>query len=450
MKKHILIFASFTCLVAQAQAQMVIQSGAALKTTGNAVVALQDINLINNGTISQQTGDGKFLFSGTQANIISGTATNTQFDSILIAKTGTGKVSLGQNIIVGSGIKFTSGKIDMLDKNINLLSTAKLEGETETSHVTSTSTGYITITQSLNTPSAANPGNLGAVISSMQNLGSTVIKRGHASQVNASNGGSSILRYFDINPSNNTGLNATLKINYLDAELNGIAESNLNLFKSTDNITWQNMGVSAGSALSNYVEKSGISAFSRWTISSSNSPLPIDFTAFNLACNKGNINMSWSTARATNVTHFEVEYSANAQEWKSLGVVAFKTGVQDYAFNDANSEGFYRIAAVDFDHSKSYSEVKKVMCQESNNEISLWPNPTTDKAFVKMNAANESDMLIRIYDSHGKEMGQKNIRLIKGDNQFEINFINLSAGIYWLKMNWNNNLDQKTMKIVKQ
>lgn len=72
-----------------------------------------------------------------------------------------GKVSLLQNIALTSGIDFTSGSIDMLNKNINLLSAAKLLGETEASNVTSAATGYITITQTLNAPAAVNPGNIG-------------------------------------------------------------------------------------------------------------------------------------------------------------------------------------------------------------------------------------------------------------------------------------------------
>ncbi len=324
--KPIFNIAALLMLPALSQAQMVVQNGATIKTSGNAIITLQDINLVNNGTINQQTGEGKFLFTGTQANTISGTANNTQFDSLLIAKTGTGKVSLSQNITVGSGIKMTTGKIDMVNNNINLLPTAKLVGETETSHITSTGNGYITITLTINGAVANNPGNLGAVISTMQNMGSTVVKRGHSSQVNANNSGNSLLRYFEISPVNNTALNATLRFNYLDAELNGLSESDLNLFKSTDNITWQNEGFTSRNASLNYVEKMAIPSFSRWTLSNNANPLPLEFTAFEAICNKGNIDLTWATEREDNLNYFEVEYSSNATNWEGLAKKNFVSG----------------------------------------------------------------------------------------------------------------------------
>jgi hypothetical protein len=96
-------------------------------------------------------------------------------------------------------------------------------------------------------------------------MGNTTITRGHAEQTG--NGQKSILRYYDIAPTNNAALNATLVFNYLDAELNGLTEANFKLYKSTDSgATWSNQ---AGvlTAASNYITKSAIPSFSRWTIS---------------------------------------------------------------------------------------------------------------------------------------------------------------------------------------
>jgi hypothetical protein len=46
------------------QAQLTVQSGETISTTGNAVIALQDIELINKGTIHQTAGNGSFVFTG--------------------------------------------------------------------------------------------------------------------------------------------------------------------------------------------------------------------------------------------------------------------------------------------------------------------------------------------------------------------------------------------------
>src|SRR6478752_8180910 len=185
-----IIILSFS-IVCTAQNVFKVQPGALIKTTGGALITLQNMNLDNDGSISQNAGEGKFLFTGTTDNIISGTGT-TLFDVLEIAKTGAAKISLLQNIQVGTGITFTSGLIDLNNKNILLQPAALLNGESETSRITGSIGGYIEITNTLNNPSAANPGNLGATITSAQNLGSTTVRRGHRSQSNGYGQGNTV------------------------------------------------------------------------------------------------------------------------------------------------------------------------------------------------------------------------------------------------------------------
>ena len=114
--------------------------------------------------------------------------------------------------------------------------------------------------------------NLGAFISSTKNLGNTVIRRGHQSQIIGGGNSNSLLRYYDITPVNNIDLNATLRFQYFDAELNGLTENNTVLFKKVNNFSWVNQGFTTRSAAANYVIKNGIADFYRWTISAPNVP----------------------------------------------------------------------------------------------------------------------------------------------------------------------------------
>ena len=266
MKHKLLLLTFLLPLLLTAQSVFKIQSGVIIKTTGGAIITLQDINLDNDGTINQLPGNGSFKFTGTQSNIISGLSAPL-FDILEMAKTGGAKVSLQRAINIGSTLKFTSGLLDLNNNNIILSSTGLINGETETSRLTGTNGGYIQITSSLNAPSSSNPGNLGAVITSTQNLGSTIIKRGHVSQTDVATPNFSINRYYDITPATNTNLNATLRINYFDAELNGKTEANLSLWKSTDNTNWTYTGFSNRSSVTNFAEANAIASFSRFTLS---------------------------------------------------------------------------------------------------------------------------------------------------------------------------------------
>ncbi len=96
--------------------------------------------------------------------------------------------------------------------------------------------------------------------------GATTVLRvtGEAQDVN---GTPSVLRYFDITPSTNAGLAATMVFHYGDTELNGIAEDSLSLFSSVDGgATWSLRG-GVVDPVENTVTLSGINGFSRWTLS---------------------------------------------------------------------------------------------------------------------------------------------------------------------------------------
>jgi len=156
----------------------------------------------------------------------------------------------------------------ILEKNLDLNGQAITLGATsfllEGSGRAFGASGTIATTRVLSNISALDVAGLGAKISIAANMGSTTITRGHAQQTGGGN--VSILRYYDITPTNNTSLNATLVFNYQDAELNSLTEGNLRLFKSTNNgITWTNEGGTL-STVNNTVTKTGIYSFSRWTL----------------------------------------------------------------------------------------------------------------------------------------------------------------------------------------
>jgi hypothetical protein len=76
----------------------------------------------------------------------------------------------------------------------------------------------------------------------------------------------SIKRYFDIAPANNSGLDATVVFHYDESELNGISESNLDMFSSFDDGTsWFHL-VGPRDEAANTVTSSGIDALSKLTL----------------------------------------------------------------------------------------------------------------------------------------------------------------------------------------
>ena len=180
---------------------------------------------------------------------------------------------LDRDLNVNSSVNIINGDLDLNGFTVTLGGNAVL---TESpGNTIKGSTGKITITRDLNAPSSVNVGGFGATITSSANLGSTTVERFHFTPVGG--GVQGITRVFNISPSNNSNLNATLRFNYDDSELNGIDESKLGLYKSTngnDN-TWAELG-GAVNTLQNYVEYSGLSDFAYHTLGDVDSPLPVE------------------------------------------------------------------------------------------------------------------------------------------------------------------------------
>ena len=442
-----------SCMDVAAQNVFKVQPGAVIKTSGGALITLQNMNLDNDGTISQSVGEGKFLFTGAADNTISGTGT-ILFDVLEIGKTGTAKISLQRNIQVGSGIIFTSGLIDLNINNILLQPAALLNGESETSRITGTTGGYIEIITALNAPSVANPGNLGAMITSAQNMGSTTIRRGHKSQINGYGDGTTIYRYYDITPANNTALNATLRLNYFDAELNSLPESTITLWKSSNNTTWFDQGFDSRNTSTNYVEKTGITGFSRWTLTTPLNPLPLSWGSFNTQCINNSTKISWQTFHESNTRSFTVQHTNDGTNWNDLTTLpaagnSSSTLYYTYTHLQSNSNtNYYRIIEQDIDGRKTYSPVLKNDC--GGKEIFfVYPNPAHNNLWVSLQTEKRGMVTLQMFDSKGALVRQQTENIQSGNNLLGIQLNNLASGIYSLVVRYTDG-KVKVVKVQKQ
>lgn len=270
----------------QGSANIYVQGNFENKSTGqftNSGAVHITGNLVHNASSNlNATASGLFRLYGTSTQLISG-ANQPNFYNLAIDKT-TGECELQTNLYLSNQLTLSSGNVFLNNRQINLLTTGELNGETNSKRIydNPTNTGTITITKLLNAPAATNPGNLGAIITSAQNLGSTIITRGHHEQFIVS--ANSVSRYYDIIPASNSSLNATLRFNYFDSELNGQVEGNLVQWHSPDNgIIWSKRGGTVNTG-SDYVDLGGIDSFHRISlISNSIVPLPLHLLTFTAA-----------------------------------------------------------------------------------------------------------------------------------------------------------------------
>ncbi|MEO6695113.1 MAG: hypothetical protein ABIY50_11435, partial [Ignavibacteria bacterium] len=174
-----------------------INSGAVFNISNRLLKLTASNPITATGTFT--TTGSKIEYNGTAAQNIS--STNITYAGLRINNPD-GTILSG-NVPVNDTLSVIVGDLDLAGRIITLSSAGYLT-ETPDNTIKGT-TGYITTTRNLGTPSSLNVGGLGAVLTAASTLGNTEIRRGHGVQT-----GGSIKRYFDITPTNNSGLSATL------------------------------------------------------------------------------------------------------------------------------------------------------------------------------------------------------------------------------------------------
>ena len=432
-----------------APAQLTVLTGAEIFVIGDIPLSLHNTDLINNGIFS--FGVNRTSFTGDLSSSISGSG-NLRFFQLEVNKTGNNSVVLQKQINIVNSILFTSGNLNLNGFNADLETTGRLDGERENSRITGANGGHVLFSTLLNAPANTNPGNLGAFFTSSQNLGSVIIKRGHQSQSGAGLV-NSILRYYDIVPSNNINLDQ-LQINYFDGELNGLDENSLVFFKSDNLVDWSAQGFDSRNITGNFVSKNNIASFSRWTLSNLNNPLPVRFILFNAKCEDNKILLTWKTAQEQNSNRFDIERTSDGIQWMVIGSVPAagnSNTERTYSFTDNNPlpNSQYRIAEHSFDGRVQYTSILRSSCN-SVDVFRLWPNPTHDKVFINIVSSNESPVIINVFDSKGALVKMQSATLLQGSNQLSVDIRSLANGVYSVSADWNNGQMKKAVQVVKQ
>ncbi|GAB4405151.1 MAG: hypothetical protein OHK0039_05980 [Bacteroidia bacterium] len=120
--------------------------------------------------------------------------------------------------------------------------------------------------------------------------------------------------------------------------------------------------------------------------------LPVRWLSLEAAWLNSRVQLRWETADEVNHSHFEVERSADALAWASLGRV--DTHSNPYRYDDIaplDGRSFYRLRQVDLDGQHTYSPVLEVSGQSL---LRFWPNPFTTHLHLTLAAPATSLTLL--------------------------------------------------------
>lgn len=254
----------------------------------------------------------------------------------------------------------------------------------------------------------------------------------------------SIKRAFKLSNTVN-GFSGTVTIYYLDAELNGIAESSLTL-NVHNGVSWAayNAGVTRD-ATNNFVTTASLSNLNlnELTLASVLAPLPLSWGPLNATRYKKAAQIEWTTYEEQNTAFFEIERSTDGIQFAGTGLTtrAFNTaGDHHYQVTDQWAPAvktFYRIKEIDIDGRTNYSQVVSVNAIESNNDIEviIYPNPASGVVNVQLRSSERNLRNIKLYDAAGRLLQSGyNINNTAG----KVAVSHLASGIYWLQIELSN------------
>ena len=171
-------------------------------------------------------------------------------------------------------------------------------------------------------------------------------------------------------------------------------------------------------------------------------------------CDGNSVLITWKTAQEQNSSYFNIERSVDGIHWTVTGNLPAANNSsleRSYSFTDNNplQNGYYRIAEYDLDGSLQYTSVLRSSCN-ATDLFTLWPNPVHDLVFINIVTANESQAIIKIFDSKGALIKKQQATVLQGSNQLPVDMRSLVNGVYLVSADWDNGQMKKTVQVVKQ
>ena len=266
----------------------------------------------------------------------------------------------------------------------------------------------------------------------------------------------------DINNSPNIN---TIVFHYLNSpkELNGNNdETQLVIFKATNNGPPYNLVGGTVDVLNKTVTKTGITAINTITLGSKNNPLPVTLTAFDAKRENANALLTWQTASELNSKGYNVEVSTDGKEYRTLSFIASvapnSMHVVNYSYTDTEKDKkgvrYYRIVQIDVDGKTSYYSPRAVSFEGKVVDIPMaaYPNPFNgnDELHIALQSATVGKGQLTITDMTGRTIQSKTVDVATGITDFVVNnMADLKSGLYLVKFMLPSG-EVKNLKVMKQ
>lgn len=396
-------------------------------------------NWVNNGTFT--AGLGVVTLNGIAAqNIFS---TNT-FNNISINKT-SGNAILSSDITVDGTLNFISGNVQTGSNKIIISPTGNITGSGQT-------TGWINgnLQKSIQAGSPLQVYEVGGnnfytptsiTLNGVTTGGSLVtaaIATDHPNLNTSSiDGNKSVNRYYKFTNNGIVFTDAGLTLNWESSDVDAGASTANFKVALYNGSSWIYPAIASPNATS--IQVTGITSFGDFAVGESLSALPVNLYNLRGYSKNQGIQVEWITQSEINMERYEIERSANGQQFTKIGSVAAKGNssfIYNYSWFDANplnGINYYRIISVEKTGQKNLSPIVKVNLSNGKSEIIFYPNPVIGNAIkLQLNNMQSGNYTISLTNTMGQMIFKKLILHNGGSAIQSIPVNNLHPGIYQL------------------
>lgn len=189
-------------------------------------------------------------------------------------------------------------------------------------------------------------------------------------------------------------------------------------------------------------------------------PVPVIMYGFTGTA-KGEINyLEWSTASESNNKGFEVQRSADATDFRSIGFVNAQSDNGSsasnihYRFQDLkpfSTITYYRLKQVDRDGRGVFSNLVMIRGRGASrlNIANIYPNPVGNQATMVLTTTRGGFVNFLVTDLVGRTFISKVLPVKMGDNIIPINTANFGPGVYLVRVIHQHTLEMMSAQFVK-
>lgn len=215
-----------------------------------------------------------------------------------------------------------------------------------------------------------------------------------------------------------------------------------------------------GSVTGTVATGTGFTSFSPFGITSNLVALPVTIVNFSGSRTGNRNNLAWTTGMEQNNRGFEVQRSADGQNYTTIAFVntlapGGSTGNLTYSFTDADFTGtvqYYRLRQVDINNQSRYSTIVKIKGEKASvlTIDGIGPNPVRHSLTASISSPSKNPVHLQVLDMTGRVVSQQKVNLLEGTNAIPVNVSLLGSGVYLLKVICQDNPQIPAIKFIKQ